>query len=231
MGGYNWEDDLENVNVNEAYELFLKRYDAAIAATTPLINSVRQDKLPWFNRYVAKLRRHKFSTWTRYKMSKTPESLADYKAASKGLKEALRSARRDYEQKLASNSKQAPKLIYGYINKQLTCKDKIRAIRDSDGKLCTDTSKIVELINEHFYKVWAQQEDGVTRFEKPPCTVIVDQQHIDVSLFSESSVVHIIKQLNTSKSAGVDGIRNIILKKCVASLSKPLSIIFTKSFN
>ena len=43
-------------------------------------------------------------------------------------------------------------------------------------------------------------------------------------------VLLILKQINSSMAAGPDGIEDILLKNCAASLAKPLTIMFNTSF-
>ena len=48
--------------------------------------------------------------------------------------------------------------------------------------------------------------------------------------FHAVDVLLILKQINSSKAAGPDGIEGILLKNCAASLAKPLTIMFNTSF-
>ena len=48
--------------------------------------------------------------------------------------------------------------------------------------------------------------------------------------FHALDVLLILKQTNSSKAAGPDGIDGILLKNCAASLAKPLTIMFNTSY-
>ena len=48
--------------------------------------------------------------------------------------------------------------------------------------------------------------------------------------FHALDVLLILKQTNSSKAAGPDGIDGMILKNCAASLAKPLTIMFNTSY-
>ena len=48
--------------------------------------------------------------------------------------------------------------------------------------------------------------------------------------FHALDVYFILKEINSSKATGPDGIDGIVLKNCAASLAKPLSLMFNTSF-
>ena len=81
-----------------------------------------------------------------------------------------------------------------------------------------------ELFNNFFYKQFssASNYDLSVDYSNP------ENFKID---FSESRIKSILNAINASKAMGPDKIHGRILKHCSQSLSKPLSILFQKSYN
>ena len=48
--------------------------------------------------------------------------------------------------------------------------------------------------------------------------------------FYELDVLLLLKDINSSKTAGPDGIHGMVLKNCASTLAKPVTIMFNTSF-
>ena len=49
--------------------------------------------------------------------------------------------------------------------------------------------------------------------------------------FEEDDIFNLLRKMNANKAAGPDGIHGKILKNCASSLAKPISLLFTTSYN
>ena len=64
----------------------------------------------------------------------------------------------------------------------------------------------------------------------PPFEVLTDAS-LDSLTFSEDDVHKVLKNLDTSKATGPDGVSNTLLKKCANAISQPLCCLFNKSLS
>ena len=57
-----------------------------------------------------------------------------------------------------------------------------------------------------------------------------NDQHFNIEFYPER-IKDLLAAVNTNKACGPDNIHGMILKNCAASLSRPLSLIFSLSYN
>ena len=130
-----------------------------------------------------------------------------------------------FEKEIVLDAKLNPKRIYAYINSKTKIKECIRALRESNEKITTDTTQIANTLNNYFASVFCNEEID----DLPICEESCDVKCVD-PLFDKSIIKLKLMQLNTNKAIGVDKIHPKVLKECSESLSKPLSIIFNSSY-
>ena len=88
-----------------------------------------------------------------------------------------------------------------------------------------DSKKQADLFNEYFYDQFSAGSvlyNTDINFEN-------DNNFIDFHFYPDQ-ISNILKDIDTNKSPGPDGITGTVLKKCLSSLSYPLSILFNISF-
>ena len=88
----------------------------------------KQNNSKWVNRTVAKGRRAKDKAWVKYQGEKTEEKLMKYKEKLRISVAANRSAKINYEQKLANNVNDNSKSFFAYVRSKQRRKDS-RAIK------------------------------------------------------------------------------------------------------
>ena len=79
-----------------------------------------------------------------------------------------------------------------------------------------------------FNKFFFEQFSGESRYD-----IDIDMNSNDQFMnlkFHELDVLLLLKDVNSSKAAGPDGIHGTVLKNCAASLAKPLTLLFNISF-
>ena len=87
-----------------------------------------------------------------------------------------------------------------------------------------DAKKQADLFNEYFYDQFSAASAYSTDID-----FTNDSNFIDFH-FDPDQISNILKDIDTNKSPGTDGITGTVLKKCSSSLSYPLSILFNISF-
>ncbi|RMZ93250.1 hypothetical protein BpHYR1_036341, partial [Brachionus plicatilis] len=81
---------------------------------------------------------------------RTPLGSSALKDEYKKLKLMVKATRRSYEEHIIRESKNNPKLIYGYLNHQRKQKDKIRSLSNINGDLFVDKNIITNLLIDQF---------------------------------------------------------------------------------
>ena len=87
-----------------------------------------------------------------------------------------------------------------------------------------EAKKQADLFNEYFYNQFSAPSAYNTEVD-----FANDNNFIDFH-FDPDQISNILKDIDTNKSPGPDGITGTVLKKCSSSLSYPLSILFNISF-
>ena len=87
-----------------------------------------------------------------------------------------------------------------------------------------DAKKQADLFNDYFYDQFSAPSAYNTEVD-----FANDNNFIDFH-FDPDQISNILKDIDTNKSPGPDGITGTVLKKCSSSLSYPLSILFNISF-
>ena len=72
------------------------------------------------------------------------------------IEKKIKSAVVNFEKGLACESKNNPKKLFAYVNKNKPVKRSISVIKDTSGVLHTDKSKISNIFNEYFSSVFVK---------------------------------------------------------------------------
>ncbi|CAF1072447.1 unnamed protein product [Brachionus calyciflorus] len=119
MSSYDWEKKFSRLDIEQTYEKFIEIYNHNVENLVPKFktkNSNRNVRPEWINNDLKSLCRKKFELWNKIRASANKDELKkDYRLLSK-------------------NSKNSPKLLFSYINKQAVCKDEIRSLLHCDGQ-------------------------------------------------------------------------------------------------
>ena len=111
--------------------------------------------------------------------------------------------------------------FYSFVNKKLSNKKGVGALRASDGDVFDDGQR-ANLLNNYFSSV-CTADDGNT----PSITrVVPDGVSLDTVDFSPAKVLAAIKKLKHNKSGGPDGFPPLLFKRLAPALAKPLSLIY-----
>ena len=82
--------------------------------------------------------------------NKHPHLKTEANRASRRVKVIFRLVRTELEASLARQSKANPRLLFAYINSQMSCRSGISSIIDHDGELASGKADIAQLLNDQF---------------------------------------------------------------------------------
>ena len=113
-----WTQVLQSMNPQEAFDTFEKSLHQATELCIPskVITDVRRFKLLWMNKQTLRKARKKYYAWIRYLNTKSGEHYQDYIRARNESSHESRRARKDFERKLAAETKANNKGFWNYVN-------------------------------------------------------------------------------------------------------------------
>ena len=139
----------------------------------------------------------------------------------------LRHAKREFEKNIAKECKKNPKAFYSYFNSYKNRSTNfIRLKQQQDNYLTTDDKETADEFNRYFTSVFTAKDDPIANSE--PCGL---NGGLDTITITKDDVFELLKNVNTTKSAGDDGIHPRILYECADELVTPIHMIFEYSLN
>ncbi|CAF1159097.1 unnamed protein product, partial [Brachionus calyciflorus] len=160
----------KDLSVDEMYELFLRVVRCACELYVPKRSNfpARKNQPIWMDGEIKKLIRDKYKLWKKVVCGKRNErglNLERFKATKSRLKRKVRESVRNYETKLAKESKSNPKLIYKYINEKLMVKPTVHSVKRADNSLTNDHFEMAEIFNKHFHSVFSRDTENLSSFQ------------------------------------------------------------------
>ena len=165
-----------------------------------------------------------FSTW------RSTRSGRDYKEYTKARNQAkweCRKAQRDFEKKLAKESKKNPKAFYKYAQSKLKTRTGIAHLIKEDGSLTTTDKQKADELNSFFSSVFTRED---TNNMPDNFTSRTDSMLMDID-FTRKDVAKKLFKMNPNKSPGPDGAAPRVLKELQEIIVEPLFLIFRQSLD
>ena len=145
-----------------------------------------------------------------------------YKEALNATTKEIRSSKRMFEQKLATNIKQDSKSVFAYIRRKQRVKDSIGPLKDNNGAVISNNKEMAEGLIEYFSTVFTLE--GTNALPATEQLLCIEQLVVTPGMIEAK-----IKGLKDNKSPGADGISPRLLKEIVDDISVPLAIAFNLS--
>jgi hypothetical protein len=226
----NWTK-LEGLNVTNAWDYLVDNIHNAMDKNIPKskpFNAAlckKKRKPLWMcNEALAKVKK-KYHAWKRYT---TTKHYIDYQAYIKLRNEAtkgVRSAKRQFERKLAQEIKENTKGFWNYVRSNTKVKSGISDLSKDDGTKTSCDEEKAEVLNSFYASVFTQEDVNII---PEPDTKFVGEPLMDAVILEEE-VLKKLKNLKPTKSPGPDGLHPRVLKEAAEVLAKPLCTIFNKT--
>ncbi|KAK8754343.1 hypothetical protein OTU49_015693, partial [Cherax quadricarinatus] len=139
-------------------------------------------------------------------------------------KKGIRKAKRDYEAKVARDSKTNPKGFFQVYRSKI--RDKIGPLKSNSGQITDSDKDMCEILNTYFLSVFTQENTS----DIPEITDYVEQDDkLCTIAVTSDMVLRQIEKLKPNKSPGPDELFARVLKECKDELSIPLANLFNIS--
>ena len=221
----NW-DVLHNMNQQESWEYFYTVLNQIIEDCVPKVKPLhRKHKPAWMDSCCIKLTRKKKKAWKRYSHSRSWDGYYKYCAIRNKATRSIRFAKRRYEKSIAENIKVNPKSFWSFIKEKTSVKSGIGDLQNDHGQKIKDDTEKCEMLNNFFTSVFTNQQTDPPKFD-----IKVDNGIHEI-LVTKERVLKLLNGVNTSKSAGADGIHPRFIKETAETLTVPVFILFNKSLS
>ena len=227
MESVDWEKELKEATVEEAWDIFSSSIEATMRENLPTKQVPLGGEWPiWISLEAKEAIRKRNKAWTKFRMSRRPHHLAVYKQLRNTASHVLKAARKQFENKIASEVKEKPKSFWKMINQQIKVKARVSDLQKSDGTLTkTDTEK-AEVLSAQFTSVFTVEDDII-----PDIPEYCQGACLDDIVISEESVIKILGKLKPDSAPGPDGIFPRVLKELKDVIALPMTLLFNKSLD
>ena len=226
LGNINWQEELLNLEVDEAWELFKNKLNECTKKFVPQKIIRTNNQPPWMNRTLLRLIRKKRRIWKKYNKYRSLENKTEYENVERLVRNQIRNSKKNYERRLAKETKTNPKVFYNYINSKRSNRIAVGPLKQ-DGELVTDCGEICNKLGDFFGSVFTKDEISDTNNNIEDLT---DQKFEDV-IITEDDIKKKLKTLKPFSSSGPDNISTKILILASDEIAAPLQLIFQKSLN
>lgn len=227
LGSVKWHISEDSVSCDDAWTVFTNEVkqcmDKYIPKTKP--GPTKKKKQLWLNEKVFKKVRLKHAAFRRYMETKEGKDYAVYAKARNQAKWECKKAVRDFERKIAQESKNNPKAFFSYAKSKLNTKSGVADLVRDDGSVASTDNDKADLLNSFFCSVFTKENtDNVPDFQERSFDQPIENVHI-----TPEEVKKKLQKLNPGKATGPDSIPPSVLKACAEELCAPLAVIMNKS--
>ena len=254
LSGTNWNQMLENKNVDEMCSLINKVTDIAnkycpIHKATSRKNSV----IPRERRSLIRTRKHinshiNFLKYCKPVKNKKQEESRDNKVkkledqkieVEAKIKYSIETEEARKEAEILEKIKVNPKAFYSYAQRKRKLKCKVGPLIDESGNLQSDYKTMADILQKQYIKMFSEpsSEKNTNRSETEPedttdTTTNSDSTNkLEDIQFSEEDIIKAIDSMPNHSAPGPDKFPSIVLKQCKQELATPLYILWRHSLD
>ena len=226
----NWQEELASKTANEAYNIFLQKYNQACDQNVPkqtVKTKTSYVKPIWMKQATLNLIRRKKSAHIRFLNTRSRVDKYAYNSIRNQVTSATRQDRIAFERNISREIKNNNKLFWRYVNSQRMSNSSIPDLKRDDGTLTSDDAEKAEILNKQFTSVFTE-EDLTNIPVDEPLPVLNKLDNFEIK---QNEVKKFLKALRTQKSCGADKVHPYLLKHLAEHLSIPITIIFNISLS
>ena len=224
LSNVNWYEELSEQSTEEAWSRFHLILQQGIEKNVPsTARSYKRKKAPYLDKTAMLRVKEKNRAWRTYVNVKTDEAHENFKRVRNDLRKLTRDQKTVFEDRIATESSENPKAFWSYARSKASGKDSTPKLVDNNGNVATKDEDKAELLNKHFASVFIDEPNTNYPVLEPPAV-----RMLDITI-TKAKIERNLLKLDSSKSAGPDGIHAKILKETASEIAYPLEIIFNKS--
>ncbi len=222
----NLQNTMNSNTAREAWDTLHKALSSATKQFVPrkkIVGPLR-DTPPWMNDKIKQKSQLKRLAYDEKRKHNNEANRKKYARIRNQVKWEVRKAVKQYEKKIAEESKNNPKAFYKYAKSKMKCKSRIPDINHNGIAAECDNEK-AEMLNRFFTSVFVHEDK--TNIPKPD--TVFNGPKLSNIVITDEMVKKKLDSLNPNKSPGVDRHHPRILKELKEQLVTPLTMLFRKS--
>ena len=225
-----WIDLLNGNNAENMCNVFTNKLQSVVEKHVPMVrkrlNNINRPS--WMNNEIQQIIGRKRRAYKVYKRSNADCDSREYNDVKRRCKGLIKSKKREYEEKIAKESKSNPKRFFQYVRSKKNVKTSIGPLKDNNNILVNDNKSMAFVLNEYFNAVFIK-EDETPLPEPVNMYAGLERDRLVIGEITVDEISKYLLKLDPAKSVGVDEISPRLLRECHSQLSLPLKIIFNKS--
>jgi len=221
-----WDSKFQGKGASEMWESFHNEMMRGVTKYIPKVERNNYSRSMWMTKQIRNALNAKNRSWRRYQLMKTTAAHGEYLSAIKHATGSVRKAKRKLEIRIAKNIKNDPKAFYRYAKDKLKYRDTVPDLINENGHPTMNDMEAATLLNRYFSTVFNQESDINFEVNK-----IEPTQPSEIPLIARETVERYLLHLNEGKSAGVDDLPPILLRRTAKAIADPLTKIFQESLN
>ena len=216
-----WDRALGGLLVHVMWDIFRSKIDATVARHVPVKKEQRGGRSPWMSREIMAAVRRKKRLWEK---AKKGSGVDEYKDADRQVKKMIRTAKRNFERRLAMEKGGNSRPFFSYVKKKTrTCKT-IGPLVDESWTSISDNKGMAETLNGFFHSVFTQED-----ISSIPSATVREMENMEGAIVRERLIREKIKNFKPCSAAGPDGIGPQLLKEFQEEIIPALKLIHRKS--
>ena len=225
LNSIDWENEFIHGDIHENWCHFKDSLLSLMDQHIPKIKIGGVSQPFWFDAETHNLCREKERLHEKYKGTEDPEIKLErylkFSMARKKFKEIVKQKmNKNFEDE--DDSGFITKKFWSYV-KATTNSTRIPEQVHFGDSYKSNSAEQADLFNSFFYEQFSER----SKYDIP---IDHNKSHYNVIDFNSSRIFSILKNINPNKAMGPDKIHGLVLKNCAKYISKPLSLLFTKSY-
>ncbi|MES9879908.1 MAG: reverse transcriptase family protein [Sedimenticola sp.] len=224
-----WNEEFNDCDINDMWEIFASRYEDSVAKHVPKVIPKKgcKPKPLWITGDALKCIKDKKHAWSRYRATRCPADFAIYSRIRNATTESIRTAKREYEKKIAAKAKTESKHFWKYVKSKIKTVSNVSNLVKDDGSVTKTEQEKAEVLNSFFASVFTRE--NISNVPDLPDRIFdVPLDNVQLNL---DCVVKILLGLDGGKSMGPDELNPLLLKTMAQVFAIPLLLIFQKSLD
>jgi len=152
------EDRVEAALAEEVWNVFKEEILQSVEDNVPKKPKRNGRRSVWMTREILRALRRKRRIWRKEITSNTSE---EYREAERKVKNLIRNAKRNFEKKIAKESKGNSRPFYSYLKRRTKSKVSVSPLLNSEGNMVSTAEEMAEVINVYFRSVFTREGDTV----------------------------------------------------------------------